>query len=366
MKNRWLIGLAVAGAFGGVVSAVFYSTQHKAQAPAFQPTANPYPNGVYANGIIQSDQDNGTNTAIYPEVAGTVIDIPVKEGQAVKRGDTLLSLDASVQRATTEQLRSQAEAARATLAELKAQPRPESLAVVAAQVDAAAATVKLNQDTLDKLQGLYDKAQNLISKEQLDNATNEVRVANANLTVARRQYELAKAGAWSYEVQSAALQVEALDKAYGAAAAQLDKYTVRAPVDGRILAIEAALGSYVSAAGTYNTILGGNAPLMLMGGGDADVLSVRCYVDEILIQRLALDADTPARLFVRGTDVSLPLQFVRVQPYVSPKIELSSNRTERVDLRVLPVIFRLSRPPGVQLYPGQLVDVYIGPARAAP
>jgi HlyD family secretion protein len=149
-----------------------------------------------------------------------------------------------------------------------------------------------------------------------------------------------------------------------AAAAQLDKYTVHAPVDGRVLSIQAALGSYVSPAGTYDTILGGNTPLLLMGGGTADVLSVRCYVDEILIQRLALSADSPAQLFVRGSDISVPLQFVRVQPYVSPKIELSSSRTERVDLRVLPVIFRLTKPVGVQLYPGQLVDVYIGPTRA--
>ncbi len=64
-------------------------------------------------------------------------------------------------------------------------------------------------------------------------------------------------------------------------------------------------------------------------------------------------------MFIRGTDISIPLQYVRVQPYVSAKIQLSSGRTERVDLRVLPVIFRMKRPPGVQLYPGQMVDVYI-------
>jgi HlyD family secretion protein len=48
-----------------------------------------------------------------------------------------------------------------------------------------------------------------------------------------------------------------------------------------------------------------------------------------------------------------------VQPYVSPKIELSNERQEQVDLRVLPVIFRFPKQDA-PVYPGQLVDVFIG------
>ncbi len=64
-------------------------------------------------------------------------------------------------------------------------------------------------------------------------------------------------------------------------------------------------------------------------------------------------------MFVRGTDVKVPLSFVRIQPYISPKIELSDAREERVDLRVLPIIFRFEKPKDLNLYPGQLVDVYV-------
>ena len=64
-------------------------------------------------------------------------------------------------------------------------------------------------------------------------------------------------------------------------------------------------------------------------------------------------------MYLRGTDGRIPLEFVRAQPYVSPKIELSNPRTERVDLRVLPVVFRFKRSTEVELYPGQLVDVYV-------
>ena len=63
---------------------------------------------------------------------------------------------------------------------------------------------------------------------------------------------------------------------------------------------------------------------------------------------------------IRGTEVKVPLTFVRLQPYVTPKIELSDQRLERVDLRVLPVLFRFEAPKDLTLYPGQLVDVYIG------
>jgi HlyD family secretion protein len=362
MNIRWLFVLAGVGAVLGIGSAVYYARSRQAQPPMFNPASNPYANGIYATGIVQSDQDNGVNLAIYPEVSGVVQQVSVREGRQVKKGDMLLMLDGSVQRATVEQLQAQARAAQATLDELKAQPRPETLSVSAAQVDAAAATLKLDQDQFDKLMGIYDDNPSLISKDQVDNARNAVKVAQANLEVTRKQYQLSKAGAWHYEVQAQTQTQAALEKAYRAANAQLDKYTIRAPMDGTVLSVQATVGSYVSTQGTYDTISGGNTPLLVMGGGDASQLRVRCYIDEILIQRLSLSAQTPAQLAVRGTSIRLPLEFISIQPYVSPKIELSSGRAERVDLRVLPVLFRVKKPANVQLYPGQLVDVYIGAA----
>jgi HlyD family secretion protein len=83
-------------------------------------------------------------------------------------------------------------------------------------------------------------------------------------------------------------------------------------------------------------------------------------VDEILVNRLPGASEIHAQMFIRGTNIRVPLEYVRVQPYVSPKIQLSNQRTERVDVRVLPVLFRFDKPKDVQLYPGQLVDVYIG------
>jgi len=104
---------------------------------------------------------------------------------------------------------------------------------------------------------------------------------------------------------------------------------------------------------------------MVLGNMKGD-LAVRCYIDEILINRIPAPSEIEARMTIQGTDVNIPLKFVRIQPNVTPKIELSSQRTERVDVRVLPVIFSFEKQKGVSIYPGQLVDVYIGEKNSTP
>ena len=115
--------------------------------------------------------------------------------------------------------------------------------------------------------------------------------------------------------------------------------------------IQAAVGSYVSPQGAYDSYTGGLNPLIVMSTPD-DNLQVRVYVDEILIHRLPDRAKISAEMFIRGTDTHVPLTFTRIQPYVSPKIELSDARQERVDLRVLPLIFRFASTKDAQPLPG--------------
>jgi HlyD family secretion protein len=149
MRYRLLFTLAFVGILAGCVAAYIFSIEKPAQPPVFNPASNPYPQGIYAEGIVESDQASGSNVNVYPEVPGTVKQILVAEGQAVHKGDPLLLIDDSIQRATAEQQQSQAEAALSLLEELKAQPRPETLEIVKAQVSAAEATLKTVQDQLD-------------------------------------------------------------------------------------------------------------------------------------------------------------------------------------------------------------------------
>jgi len=359
MKYRLLFTLALAGVLAGCVSAYLFSIETPAQQPEFTPASNPYAQGIYAEGIVESDQPSGENINVYPEVAGTVKQILVSEGQVMHKGDPLVLIDDSIQRATTEQLQSQAQAASSLLEELKAEPRKETLDVTQAQVEAAQATLKTAEDELAKQQAAYEMDPKSISKDALDGAINAAAVAKANLAVAKKQYDLTKAGAWIYDITNQERQYNALQNSYLASSALLAKYTLRAPKDGIVLSVNPTPGSFVSPQGAYDSYTQGLLPVLVLGSSQTS-LNVRCYVDEILVPRLPPPGKMKAQMTIRGTTTKVPIDFVRMQPFVSPKIELSDQRNERVDVRVLPVIFRIEQPESLNLYPGELVDVYIG------
>ncbi|MGZ3420966.1 MAG: HlyD family secretion protein [Polyangiales bacterium] len=359
MRNKIILFLVVLGMIGAFGSAYVYAVPNKPLPPLFTPAPNPYANGIYANGIVESYQSNGANINIYPEVPGVLLHVLVTEGQSVTKDTPLAQIDDTVQRATVEQQKAQADAAQAALDAVRAQPRKETLEVAKAQVELARANLKAAQDQFEKQRRSAELAPESVSKDAFDNALNAQKTARANLDVVTRQYQLTKAGAWIFDIVNQQKQAEALAKAFAASNALLAKYTLKAPADGIVMSINATVGSYVSAQGAYDTYTQGFDPIVVMSTAKG-TLAVRVYIDEILIPRLPPTEKLQAQMFIRGTNTKIPLEFVRVQPYVSPKIQLSNGRQEKVDLRVLPIIFRFQPPPDVQMFPGQLVDVYVG------
>lgn len=359
MRNKIIFTLAILGILSGLIIAYVLSIVRPAQPPLYKPVNSPYETAIYSNGIIESEQQAGENITIFPEVSGPVTGVFVREGQTVTAGTPLINIDDSVQKATTGQLRTQAEAALVTLQELKAQPRKETLAVARAQVDLAMANLKAARDQYEKRKRSYELDRRSISKDVVDTAKDAVDQATTSLEVAKRQYELTKAGAWIYDINNQQKQYEALNKAYESANALLQKFSIRAPIDGVVMTVNATKGSYVSPQGAYDSYTQGTDPIVVMSSPQ-QYLSVRCFVDEILVAKLPPPDQIRAQMSIRGTDIKIPLEFVRVQPYVSPKIALSNQRQEKVDLRVLPVIFRFAKKNLTMVYPGQQVDVYIG------
>jgi len=346
--NKLVFGLSALGLVAGLVAAYLFGTERKAQPPVFPPVSSPYDSAIFANGIIESDQASGEN----------ITKVLVHAGQVVSAGTPLVAMDDSVQQATTAQLQAQAAAALALLDELRAEPRRETLAITEAQVVLAETNLKVVRDQYDKDRAAYDLDPKAISKDVLDTAEDAASQAAAALEVARRQNDLTKAGAWSYDIANQQKVYDALVQAHNAAAALLVKFVLMAPVDGVVLTVNGTVGGYVSSPGVFDTYTQGLDPVVVMGTPQ-QFLAVRCFVDEILVSKLPTAFHIQAQMTVLGSDAKVPLEFVRVEPYVSPKIELSNQRQEQVDLRVLPVIFRFPKQDA-PVYPGQMVDVYIG------
>ena len=119
-------------------------------------------------------------------------------------------------------------------------------------------------------------------------------------------------------------------------------------VDGEVLQVKVRPGEYAQA-GPLAT------PLMLLG--DVSKVHVRVDIDENDAWRFRPGAK--AQAFVRGNrDLQAALEFVRVEPYVVPKRSLTGESTERVDTRVLQVLYSFD-PRELPVYVGQQMDVFV-------
>ncbi len=128
---------------------------------------------------------------------------------------------------------------------------------------------------------------------------------------------------------------------------ELDRLQIRSPIGGQVLKVDVRPGEYV---GTPP-----DQPLWCLG--DLAQLHVRIDIDEQDIPRFK--SGMPGTASIRGNARELiPLHFVRVEPYVQPKLSLTGLSSERVDTRVLQVIYGLAETRNT-VYVGQQVDVFL-------
>jgi multidrug resistance efflux pump len=213
---------------------------------------------------------------------------------------------------------------------------------------------------------LYDrvKATSAVSGEELTTRRMAVEVVKAQLARAEADLKLTEAGAWEYDKAVAAAAVKQAEAQLHQTETELERLKVTAPrvrkpgaprsaepipeadlVEFKVLQVNVRPGEYVGN-------VQGEALIVL---GHVGKLHVRVDIDENDIGRFR--PGIPGEASPRGNPgQKFPLSFVRVEPYVIPKRSLTGGNTERVDTRVLQVIYAIDAPnPG--LYVGQQLDV---------
>lgn len=151
-----------------------------------------------------------------------------------------------------------------------------------------------------------------------------------------------------YNAQTAQAQKILAEAEVSVAATDLERLTVRAPFTGKVLQLKIHPGEFAPTG-----VL--SQPLLVLGR--VSPMNVRVDVDENDAWRVR--AGAAAVGYLRGNkDINVSLQFVRFEPYVVPKVSLTGQSTERVDTRVLQVIFRFE-PGEKPIFVGQQMDVVI-------
>jgi multidrug resistance efflux pump len=310
--------------------------------PYLPPPTTNFNSKVGAVGIVEASSEN---ISISLPVPGLVTAVYVKAGDRVAKGQRLFSLDDRDIRAELALRQSNLELAKAKLGKLEASPRPEEIPPAEARVKEAEAQLADAEVQLRLMESVRDKR--AIRVEDLERRRSAVEIAAARLDEAKTALRLLDAGTWSKDIQVAKAEVNQAAAQIDRVRADLYRLTVVAPIAGEILQCKVRAGEYAAAGPLAQ-------PLILLGS--VDHLNVRADVDERDAPRVA--ADAPVVASIRGdAGKTFPLTFVRFEPYVVPKKNLTNGATERVDTRVLQVIYALDK--GAPVLPGQQMDVLI-------
>ena len=303
MIRKYLLPvLAILGAIFGLV--IVYWSQKPVITPPilFPPAHSPYPNAIAAAGIIEASSQNISIGTPFNEI---IKKIYVVEGDFVEAGDILFELD---------------------LRSFEAQLKSAQFTVAAAEIDL--------EDKKKQFSFYLRLKNNSAVSEQIYQQTNYAYLTSeANLKVAQANMEQVKIN--------------------------IDRSTIRAPVTGEILQVNIHVGEiapiipFISSQSTWLTAANGTLILM----GTVSPLEIRVDIDEEDAWRY--EKGSKATAFVRGNrNINFPLNYFRTESYIIPKSSFTGDTVERVDTRVLQVLYQFDKK-NMPIYAGQILDIFI-------
>ena len=185
--------------------------------------------GIYlwiASGGSESTDNAQVKTdivSVTAQVTGPVVEVHVRNGDHVKKGDVLFRIDPAPFKVALEQAQAQLAAAKLQTVQLKTQAAGTSADITGAQANLA-----IKQNALDRQQALLKKG--FTTKADYDDALNEVKTAETDLADARARAANAQSAIAPGQQPSIAQAQAAVDKAQ----LDLERTTVRAPMAGEV------------------------------------------------------------------------------------------------------------------------------------
>lgn len=326
--------------YAGAVAALIFATMSvttsapnpQRRTPQGDITAPDFASAIAATGVVEPASEVVT---VSPDIDGVVRQVFVKAGDNVAAGDALFDLDDGRARADISRAEARLARTKAEIGLRQAEAKAAHARAEAARLDAARL-----RSSVERFRPLAGDA---ISEEQFDQMAADAE-ASALAWRAVREGAIAADATGAAAVQESLVAEAELAEAKAAHAQTI----LRAPIAGSVLRVDARAGEAVRA---------GDIAPPSVAVGDIDTLHLRVEIDEANAPFFSPRAQAEAAL--RGAPGErIALTLISADAMLKPRASFRDASIEPVDSRVLEVRYAITAP-GVRLYSGQLLDVYI-------
>ncbi len=191
------------------------------------------------------------------ERAGKLVNLTVDVGERVKVGTPLAFLDTKNLKAKQLELLAERKQVNAHFKELQAGSRSETIAAARSTVKSLHSQLGLARTKSQRRQELYTSG--AISREQLDEATTEVKTLQARLNEAQSQLDELLTGTRPEKIEAQQALLQQLDAKLASLEIELEQSTLKAPFTGTIADRLVDEGTVVSAGQTIFTLVEASA-----------------------------------------------------------------------------------------------------------
>lgn len=269
------------------------------------------------------------------QVGGLLANLPVQEGQVVKKGDIIAELRPDEFRARLASLQGQLEQSQAVLRTLQAGDRPEQRARLESNLRAAEANAASEKAQFARFKSLLDTG--AIARSEFDRAEADYRVSQEQVLAAQQLIEIGRT-ARVEDIEARQAEIRSLEGRMKEAALQLQDASLRAPFDGVVAR------RFVDSNQSITT----RQPIIRFQS--VDELDVTVDVPETLMASDLRSADltNSTAEFIALPGKLFPIRLGEVAQVADPV-----TQTFRVR-------FALKTPPGVNILPGMSGVVRLG------
>jgi len=184
---------------------------------------------VVAKGIVESEEE----VDLSSDVGGTILDISVPEGEKVRKGQTIVTLDGEKARDRLKASEAALSQAKARLREMEAGYRSEDVEMAKSRSAKAAAYYERARDENSRQERLYEKRATTLV--ELEKARETLQVAAAELKESQSSLEKLQKGFREEEVEQSKAAVSSANSEVSYRKAVLKDHRIASPTDGIVL-----------------------------------------------------------------------------------------------------------------------------------